>query len=311
MSELAIDIGVLNRMAWRARSRPWRRLFSLNLRDQHEEIKRLTACLLERGCKREVAMHYVVMASLQHELQAFHDYVSEHADYGTARSEVNGLDVVLVDNGYRWLSRSDAAHLKALIMLDAEQVCAPVAMEEQRRAWHDEATSMWESTAGDLVSALQEPLPQALGEAALEYDGDCEPMADLQLDELFRWAIGDPYRLLALERCWTQDRLSTPSERRAALAAAPADLLAEMDAFWSTDLGWAQQMAAWLARGLVRAERLRRCRYVDWSPEYPVSPWWRSQSPTETLQAKVSDWLARDVPEEVVECRDPIVFGGS
>lgn len=292
---LAISTRVLNRIAPLAQSPVWRRLFSLNEKAQAKELARLRAALLDRGVAAAVADMYLSMAPMWDELTAINTYRERHPDPFWARGEISGIDVALHVDSRDWgLPRMQADAVKRLLEEEAIDVCPPVDAEAQEQGWEDEAMSMLFLTAGDWSVADAADTPEELLSAALDAEEDDD--FDEHYDEWLLWAIDNPFRVLALEQCCVEAVPLSAEDRAAKLASAPEHVRIETETFWHQCPSHVAELVAHRMFWLAHAERGRRRGNPEWTPLYPLPPWWEDEDPVHTFER----WC---VPPDDVQAR--------
>ena len=282
---MGIAAPIWNGIAPFVRSPAWRRLFSLSEEAQNVERDRLYTSLLEQGFRHEVASSYLSFAPFLHECEAINAYRSRHPEWSSALPEILSVDEALhyasAENNHL-LEDSTLTILARLLRKDPEAILPPVSAEQQEQAWHDEATSMLFLSASDWAVADAVEFPGELLEA------DALAAEDGQFDEVFDewlfWAIGEPSRVIAIEQCCDDGVPVSKRERAMKLATAPEDLRMEMEAFWHQCPEHVAMLVAHQVFWMARAERGRRRGFADWTPLYPLPPWWEEQSPVQTFE---------------------------
>lgn len=281
---IGVDVSIWNGIAPMAHCPVWRRLFALNADAQNEERDRLYQALLDRGTSEDLASAYLDFAPLLHESEAINGYRASHPQWSHALPEILSVHEAL---HYASAESNDAigpvalASLAKLLRKDPELVLPPVPIDQQRQAWEDEAASMLILTARDWAVSLEADLPGELMEADEIAQGDDE--YDDKFDEWYEWATADPFRVIALEQC-CEDSMPLPArERSAKLATAPEQLRLEIEAFWHQCPDHMAKLLANHIHWMARSERSRRRGSADWTPLYPLPPWWEDQEPNKTF----------------------------
>jgi hypothetical protein len=281
---MGIDVSIWNGIAPFARSAVWRRLFSLNADAQNNERDRLYAALLDRGLTHSVASGFLTVAPLLHECVAIDAYKARHPEWSRVLLEVLSVDealhIVEAEANFA-LEPAERLQLSRLLRKDPEAVLPPVPADQQEIAWHDEATSMLTLTAGDWAVADAAEMPEALVNAITEAEFDDD--FDDDYEEWYTWATSDPLIVIGLEQC-CEDGMPLPErERTMKLASAPECLRLQIDAFWHQCPERVALQLACKVYWMARSERGRRRGCAEWSPEYPLPPWWEEQAPIETF----------------------------
>jgi hypothetical protein len=280
---MGIAVTIWNGMAPFASSKVWRRLFCLNAEAQTVECDRWYAALQERGVRSQVASAYLSLAPLLHEADALCSFLNRNPHWRSAIPDICSVQEALIAaEGDFMLSAKDSAALGRLLEAEPEWLLPPVSREAQEQGWVDEVMSMLFLTGGDWSVADAAEFPEELLDAALESEDDED--FDEVADEWYLWAVSDPARVLAIEQCCDDGVLLPAVERAERMATAPEPMRVEMDAFWAQCPKHVAALLAHRVYWVARSERGRRRGFAEWSPQYPLPPWWEDQEPRQTFE---------------------------